>query len=177
MEKLDILDESGMKTGIQESRDIVHLKGLLHSEVTAFIYTESGKILVQKRSNNKKMYNNCWSTTGGHVLAGETNEQALIREINEELGVNVSNSDIKYVLTYKSSKTKGKVINNKFMNIYLVKISDNIDKFNIQNEELSDVKYISIEELEEIVNTRNENYKFPQKTEQVVKEIKQILKK
>ncbi|MBQ3414789.1 MAG: hypothetical protein IJH39_05440 [Clostridia bacterium] len=55
MEYLDVLDEQGNPTGKIETREIIHRKGLIHSEVTGIIYTENGKILLQKRNRNKKL--------------------------------------------------------------------------------------------------------------------------
>ena len=81
MEYLDILDENGNKTGEKDTRESIHKLGLLHSEVAAFIYTNTGKVILQKRKSNKATYAGVWSVTGGHVLAGENNEDAIIREI------------------------------------------------------------------------------------------------
>lgn len=172
MEKLDVLDENGIKTGVIEGREVVHLKGLLHFEVTAFLYTQSGRVLLQKRSSNKKTYGNCWSTTGGHVLAGENNKQALIREIKEEIGISVNKEDIEHITTYKSCKTKGEIINNKFMGVYIVKVPDSIENFEIQTEELSEVKFFSIKQLEDIINNCDKNYKFPQVAMEVINYLK-----
>ena len=47
MEYLDILDESGNKTGSKDTREYIHKLGLLHSEVAAFIYTNTGKVILQ----------------------------------------------------------------------------------------------------------------------------------
>ena len=51
MEYIDILDEEGKKTGKKDTREIIHKNGLLHSEVAAFIYTDTGKIVLQKRKS------------------------------------------------------------------------------------------------------------------------------
>ncbi len=48
---------------------------------------KDGKLLLGFRSNDKTYYPNTWDVFGGHCEIGETVEQALIREIVEELGV------------------------------------------------------------------------------------------
>ena len=54
MELLDVVDENNNLTGIQENRNIIHEKGLLHREIAVFIQNEKGEFLIQKRSANKK---------------------------------------------------------------------------------------------------------------------------
>jgi 8-oxo-dGTP diphosphatase len=51
------------------------------------IFLSSAGILLARRSPSKKAYPNLWSFPGGHVEDQETLEQALTREITEELGV------------------------------------------------------------------------------------------
>jgi 8-oxo-dGTP diphosphatase len=54
--------------------------------VAAILFQEK-KILLGKRSGNLKLYPDVWDLIGGHCETGETPEQALIRELREELGV------------------------------------------------------------------------------------------
>ncbi|MBP3597353.1 MAG: NUDIX domain-containing protein [Clostridia bacterium] len=173
MEYLDILDENGNKTEEKDTRENIHKLGLLHSEVAAFIYTDTGKVILQKRKSNKATYAGVWSVTGGHVLAGENNEEAIIREIKEELNLNIEKEKVIFVTTYKSKKVKDDVINNKFFSIYNVEISENqFETIEIQKEELEDIKLFSIEEIESIMNSGDKQYKFPQNSEVAIKLIK-----
>ena len=173
MEYLDILDENGNKTGEKDTRENIHKLGLLHSEVAAFIYTATGKVILQKRKSNKATYAGVWSVTGGHVLEGENNEDAIIREIKEELNLNIEKEKVIFVTTYKSKKVKDDLINNKFFSIYNVEISENqFSKIKIQKEELEDIKLFSIEEIESIMNSGDKQYKFPQNSEMAIKLIK-----
>lgn len=55
-------------------------------EVTAAIIQQNGKVLICQRPANK----NCgllWEFPGGKIEAGETGEQCIVRECQEELGV------------------------------------------------------------------------------------------
>ncbi|BCX14656.1 MAG: hypothetical protein KatS3mg088_339 [Patescibacteria group bacterium] len=57
----------------------------------AFV-VHKGKILLLKRDNNPKIPNpNCWSIIGGVVEKGETFEEALIRETQEEICIKPKN--------------------------------------------------------------------------------------
>ncbi len=53
------------------------------------ILIRNNKILAYKRSENKKCYAGFWDVTGGHVEEKETPEDALKREVKEELGIDV----------------------------------------------------------------------------------------
>ena len=55
--------------------------------VGAIILNENNEILLQKRTNNVKVYKNCWFIPCGSVEQNESPENAIIREIKEELGV------------------------------------------------------------------------------------------
>lgn len=59
----------------------------------AILKNKEGKILFQLRDENGRNPNK-WGIFGGGIKKGETPTHALIREIKEELGVNISNSDI-----------------------------------------------------------------------------------
>ena len=67
-------------------------------EVVAAIIQHHGKILCCQREQNKLKYlSGKWEFPGGKVEDGETREEALIREIDEELEMAIS--DLDYALT------------------------------------------------------------------------------
>ena len=51
------------------------------------IFNSDSELLIQKRQSFKETYPNLWDiTAGGHVISGETSEEAIERELFEELG-------------------------------------------------------------------------------------------
>lgn len=74
--------------------------------VAAALRDADGKILVQKRPHGKAMAG-LWEFPGGKVDSGETPEQALIRELEEELGIGVSEAALK-PLAFASEPLEGK---------------------------------------------------------------------
>jgi 8-oxo-dGTP pyrophosphatase MutT (NUDIX family) len=56
----------------------------------AVIVDDDGRIFVQRRSKDRKLYPDTWDIVGGHVEPGETVEDALHREVREETGWRVS---------------------------------------------------------------------------------------
>ena len=62
-------------------------------EVVAALICENGKFLICQRPKHKSS-SLLWEFVGGKVEPGETGQEALIRECNEELGVTVSVGDV-----------------------------------------------------------------------------------
>ncbi|RKP50103.1 NUDIX domain-containing protein [Cohnella endophytica] len=90
-EMFDVYDEKGNWTGIAE-RSEVHAKGLWHHTVHCWLVRKvdgRAKVLFQQRSEGKDTNPSCFDiTAAGHLEAGET-PNAVLRELEEELGVRV----------------------------------------------------------------------------------------
>lgn len=56
-----------------------------------------GRVLLQKRTHDTPSYPDYWGSFGGHAEQGEAPESAAIREIEEELGIALKPSDLKFV--------------------------------------------------------------------------------
>ena len=56
-------------------------------DISAGLLCCQGRFLLGKRSPRRKAYPGVWDLPGGHVETGEAVEQALVRELREELGV------------------------------------------------------------------------------------------
>jgi len=56
----------------------------------AGICMQNGKVLLQKPTNDT-----AYAFPGGHAEFGETNAKTLVREFQEEIGVDISVSDLK----------------------------------------------------------------------------------
>lgn len=86
-ELLDIVDDNDHVIG-QESRTIVHQRGLQHRGVHVFLFTDDGKMLIQKRSADRAASPSLLDCSiSEHVKAGEDYHDAAIRGMREELGV------------------------------------------------------------------------------------------
>lgn len=153
IEKFDILNKLGEFLGEVATREECHEKGLWHRAIYAFIIDENLNILLQKRSSNKKLWPNKWDVTiGGHVNSGEFGRQALIRECKEELGIEINDDDIKYIISTTSVYNKNNYINNHYDECYLITKNINIKDLKLQKEEVSDAKYFSKDELLERID-------------------------
>lgn len=162
MELLDVLDEQGNLTGKAEERKVVHEEGLWHIHVGVWIMNKEGKLLFQKRSENKKINPNKWTRTGGHVDSGETPLMGIQRETAEEVGVTIPNESFQLISIDKNEVylPENKRYNRHFVYSYFTLVNYKIEDYTMQKEEVSDLKYISIEEMEEAKNMNDESYTF-----------------
>lgn len=156
MELIDIVDENNELTGQIEDRVIAYEKGLWRRTVSCWIMNKDGKILLQKRSANKLRNPNKWAKTGGQVDSGESVEDAIFREVKEELGIEIPKEQIQVLECWKS-----KDINNKrFAYNFIFIVDYKIEDYKLQKEEVSEVKYFTIEEMEQIKKNNDLNYTF-----------------
>ena len=157
-ELFDVLNENGDFTNQIETREECHNRGLWHKAVVVFIVSmDNKKILLQQRSANKKLWPNLWDiTAGGHVLTGEFGYQTVIREIKEEIGINITKNDLEFIGGTKSENISGNIINRHFNEFYIVHKDVDINNIVLQEEEVQDIKWFN---KEEVISKINDNYK------------------
>lgn len=105
------------------------------------IQNSTGEFLMQKRVESK---GGDWGVTGGHPKHGESPEQGIITEVKEELGIDISNQKI--IEFERGCDGKDCYI------MYYTKIDLDIDKLIIQLDELSEVRWFSMEKLQQMVD-------------------------
>jgi 8-oxo-dGTP pyrophosphatase MutT (NUDIX family) len=89
-EILNIIDIDDQIIG-QATREAIYAENHMHRIVHVMVRDTDGRFLFQVRSPTVQFRPLYWSTSaGGHVQAGETYEEAARREMEEEIGVIVS---------------------------------------------------------------------------------------
>lgn len=177
MEKIDVLDENGEKTGEVVSREEVHKLGLWHRCVHIWIVNRKGEILLQKRSAQKIMSPNKWTTaTSGHLSAGDSSKQGAIRELSEEIGLQAKEEELQYLFTVKENTVNEEkhVLDKEIIDVYLMKKEVAIEELKLQVEEVSEVKWFSYDAFQKMVLEDDENL-VPHREMQM--KILEILKK
>jgi isopentenyl-diphosphate delta-isomerase type 1 len=75
----------------RKPRSEVHRLGLLHRAVHVLVFNSRGQIFLQKRSMKKDKHPGVWdSSASGHVDSGEHYDATAVRELQEEIGLRVS---------------------------------------------------------------------------------------
>lgn len=87
-ELFPIVDEEGQVVGKATRGECHGGARLLHPVVHLHVFNNNGEIFLQKRPEWKDIQPGKWDTAvGGHIDYGETPEEALVREVREELGI------------------------------------------------------------------------------------------
>ncbi|HEY1050022.1 MAG TPA: 16S rRNA (adenine(1518)-N(6)/adenine(1519)-N(6))-dimethyltransferase RsmA [Prosthecobacter sp.] len=91
-EIFDVVDENNEVIG-QRTRGEVHAEKLLHRAVHIFVVNKRGQIYLQQRSHLKDVSPLKWdSSAAGHLDAGESYAVAAVRELGEEVGIEVEST-------------------------------------------------------------------------------------
>ena len=134
------------------------IEGEFCQYVHTWIMNDKNEFLIQKRSANKKIYPDKWSITGGAVDSGETSLQGAIREVKEEIGIDIDKEKMEFMLSFKRKYG--------FIEVWLVKQNVNLKDVVLQKEEVAEVKWVTKEKLEnmiendEVVGTVNIYYRM-----------------
>lgn len=119
--------------------------GVYHKPVWIWIINSNNEILIQKRAATKKQSPNKWDMPcAGHVVAGESSIEGATREIKEELGIDTKESDYEHIGEYIYDK------NFEIAQIYLIKLDNKISDFQLQKEEVAEVKWLSLDNFKKI---------------------------
>ena len=162
MELIDIVDENNELTGQVEERWTAYEKGLWRRTVSCWIMNEKGEVLLQKRTANKRRNPNKWAKTGGQVDSGENAEDAIFREVKEELGIEIPKEQIKIIEIRKSDDK-----NKRFAYNFIFVVNYKKEEYILQKEEVSEVKYFTIEDMEIAKKNNDINYTFCNWNEEV----------
>ncbi len=78
--------------------------------VAATVYSSDGKLLMARNTHPAfgGVYSDCWKIPGGGVEAGETQLQAIVREVQEETGINFTSLQAELIedsMTGEAEKT------------------------------------------------------------------------
>ena len=104
-ELIEIINEDGSNTGIYKTREYIHKNRLFHNETTIFIINND-KVLLERRSKHKRLFPLMLCAPGGHVVKGETIKESALKELEEEVGLNISLNNLKHLITFKRCAKK-----------------------------------------------------------------------
>ena len=158
----------GEVTGMVVTREVAHRYGYLHGTVHLWIYRPSQDatgvdVLLQRRSENKESYPSCLDiSSAGHISAGQAPEDAVLRELNEELGLTPALSELTFLGTfmgYSSGHFHGKVFRNHELS-YVYTYEKDLDPLMLSPdpEEVSEVCWIPGSVVSKAAQTRDPGY-------------------
>ena len=142
----DLYDKNSNQTDKTYHKGEPIPEGYYPMVVMVVIKNSKGEFLMQKRVESK---GGDWGVTGGHPKAGETPLEGIITEVKEELELDFQNENF---IEYDSG-CDGKDC----YKMYFVEKDIDLKDITIQQEELSEVRWFSMEELNHMVETKELN--------------------
>lgn len=127
--------------------------------VSAIIITKDGKILMGTRpEGSTSAFPGYWHIPGGGIEPGETFEQALLREVREEAGLDISNEPRELIPIQQSAIvekidkiSQEKYLCNMHFNRFIVRIDKNADDIPVKpGSDIGMWKWLTPEEIRQV---------------------------
>jgi 16S rRNA (adenine1518-N6/adenine1519-N6)-dimethyltransferase len=146
---IQIVDENNNPVG-SATKQKAWRDGLIHRVVRISILDRAGRLLIQKRSSKKELFPGRWdNSAAGHVDAGETYEQAALRELNEELGL--KGIELQKLGDYYVDVTDDWRHMKRFTRSYKIVLQDPLPSFNLPKDEVESIEWMDIEKVKALV--------------------------
>ena len=150
MERLGLYDKDGkyLRESIDRKNKLLTPVGKYYKIVMVFIINNNKQFLIQKSSIKK---GSMYEILSGHVIDVQTSHQTVIKELSEELSINIYDEDIIFFKTY--------IYNKSIQEVYYIIKNIELNKLVYQKEEVCFAKWYSIKEVKNLI----ENNKFRKK--------------
>ena len=140
MELVDLYDENRIPLGRTAERHAPKGIGEHRIVVHVCVFDSRGRLLIQKRTLEKRIWPGLWDVTvGGGVDAGETSRQGAEREFREELGYPLDLTGLRPSVTVNFPEG--------FDDFFIVNLDLDERSLALQKEEVSAVRGVPLEEL------------------------------
>ncbi|MFC1957267.1 isopentenyl-diphosphate Delta-isomerase [Chloroflexota bacterium] len=148
----DLVNQDGELSTMEKME--AHRRGLLHRAVSVFVFNDKNELLLQRRAVAKYHSPEKWANTCcTHPSPGETPLMAAQRRLSEEMGL-VATLTEAFVFSYQADVGNG-LTENEFDHVFFGALNQNPDP---DPAEVSDWKWIAIEELEQELIRKPERY-------------------
>lgn len=163
-EYIDIieLDDKEEETVIGKcEKHEIHEKGYLHRFVGIMIFNLKGELLLQQiKANKKRAAFQYGLSMAGHVSSGETYEEAVYRELKEELGIDLPKNELSFLFVIEE-KGNDSYKENMIGKIYQLVYDGPFEKNNWQVE-AENIKFFNLDMLKKEMEAENSQYTFTQ---------------
>ncbi len=146
---IDVLAESGLRTGEVLSRSDIHRLGKLHRVVHVYLFDAKGRLLLQRRSLTVDHFPGALTISVlGHVDAGESSMDTAERELEEELGLSRDRVSSRFLFSYRRDAVLGDdYIDRQFNDVYAAWGDFTLSDVAIDNSEVMGVSLVEFPEF------------------------------
>lgn len=155
-EFLNIIGPDERITAESKPRSLIHRDGDLHPTVHVWIISRKDMgvyVLLQKRSEQKLLHPGCYDVSAaGHVTQGGEFREAAVRELQEELGLEIQPQKLEFIGIIRNSAESNGMIDNELSAVYLYNEPVDTDSLKLQSSEVDEVCWGEIDEILSIMN-------------------------
>ena len=167
-EQVVVVSENDEILGLMEKMN-AHENGILHRAFSVFLFNDKGEMLLQKRASGKYHSPNQWTNAVcSHPKIDETYLDGAQRRLKEELGITTDLTE-KFSFIYKADVGQN-LWEHELDHVFTGNYEGN---FALNEQEVSEVRYISMQQLDEEMNANPE--KFTEWFKIILKEYKDHL--
>jgi 8-oxo-dGTP pyrophosphatase MutT (NUDIX family) len=138
MEYWDLYDGERNKLPAQHIRGERLERGLYHIVVHVWIVNGKNELLLTQRHPDKT-FPYKWEGSGGSILAGESILDGALREVNEEIGVDLRGKEGKIIKTIKRDND----FCGDFLDVWLFKADFALKEAKLQETEVIGIQWVS----------------------------------
>ena len=152
-EQVVVVSENDEILGLMEKMN-AHENGILHRAFSVFLFNDKGEMLLQKRASGKYHSPNQWTNAVcSHPKIDETYLEGAQRRLNEELGI-TANLTEKFSFIYKADVGQN-LWEHELDHVFTGNYEGN---FALNEQEVSEIRYISMQQLDEEMNANPEKF-------------------
>ncbi len=149
MELWDLYDEQRRLVGTDHVRGEELPDNCFHLVVHVWIKNSNGEYLISQRAADRPTFPLLWECVGGSVLKGETSLQGALREVKEEVGLDLDARTGKVIFT-KTRKTVGQVKCNDIMDVWLFPYDGEVNLEKATTREVSQTRWATYEDIQKL---------------------------
>ena len=150
-EFLNLIDDKARITADSKPRSLVHRDGELHPTVHIWMIKRRDMgvfVLLQKRAHEKDINPDCYDVSAaGHVSQGDEFRYTALKEVHEELGLDIDRSKLEFIGLKKAEFNEDGIHDNELVAVYICRENINIEDLVLQSSEVSEVCWAEIDEL------------------------------
>lgn len=120
-----------------------------HLVVHVWIRNSKGEYLISQRSANRPTFPLVWECVDGSVIKGEDSLQGALREVKEEVGVDLLPEKGQVILSDIKKIEFGKVVN-KIVDVWLFEYDGEVDLSNATTDEVAQVAWMNRSQIKEL---------------------------
>ena len=144
MEKWDLYTRNREKTGREHVRGEKIPEGFYHLVVHIWIRNCKGEYLISQRSANRPTSPLMWECVGGSVLMGESSIDGALREVKEEVGLDLEPESGKILFTKIRSTF------NDIVDVWLFEYDGDLHLDDATTDEVSDCRWMTVSEIRKL---------------------------